>query len=398
MKKRKFFSAILIVFIFTIFDLSGCGTKQHTNPENEIKEYVVNKRTRKIHTSTCSSVDKMSKKNKLFVSDTLINLLSQDYVICRNCRAGIAKPQADEMLRRLFHGNLYGDEIKISASCEDYLEAINETGEWYVNHVPTYAAIIQGEPYSRYDGNLKNYKEYDLKNKRKTSAYRVLTSDLNARSTLTLKPDDQILRGTENAAANYKDYFGQIDFDRKIAYYPCDFLSRKSDYYKPGDDCVRFLFAVFNRMDSQFTKKYALLTKSNYSRTSSKMIATDNMDVAYGFINLGFKIYDSTPQEIDVDDDGIAEGLIFDIDSNFQLQKGDILAREGHVHIYLGEGAATEAANFGWGRVYRSFPQFYEIKTAHHNGMNYISLTNADRSKEYYRRVYRYLGTTGGSE
>jgi hypothetical protein len=151
-------------------------------------------------------------------------------------------------------------------------------------------------------------------------------------------------------------------------------------------------------MDSQFTKKYALLTRSSYSRTDSKTMATDYWDIAYGFVNLGFKIYDKEEGIIDVDKDTYAEGYIFKIDNDFKLQKGDILAREGHVHIYLGDGIMTEAYNFGWGRVYRSFPQVYEIKKEQLDGKNLISLKNGNGDKQYYRRVYRYIGTSGGSK
>jgi hypothetical protein len=340
----------------------------------------------------------MREKNKFFVSDTLLNLLKQDYVICRRCRAGIVKSQADKTLGHFFHDNLYGDEIEITATPEDYLNAVDETGEWYVNHVPTYASKIQDEPYSRYNGALKNYKEYSLRNKGKTSIHRVLSSDTDAASTAHLNPGDQILRGTENAAVYYEDCLRQIDFKKHIAYYPCDFLGKESDYNKPGDDCVRYLFAIFNRMDSQFTKKYELLTKSTFSRTDSRTMATDHKDIAYGFVNLGFEIFDTVPRKIDVDDDHVSEGFIFEINDGFRLCKGDILVRNGHVHIYLGDGSSVEAPNFGWGRVYRSYPQIYNIEQRTGDAGNYISLTNSAGEEERYTRVYRYLGTERGQK
>ena len=397
MTLRKYFTIIFISFSICVSFISGCSSEQLPAQE-EAREYVINKRTGKIHDPSCSSVSLMSEKNKLFVSDTLLNLLKQDYVICRRCRAGIKKSGTGETLDRLLHGNLYADDVKITASCEDYLRAIDEMGEWYVNHVPTYASGIQTEPFSKYNGDLQNYKKYELKNKGKSSTYLVLSSDADSPGTSHLKADTQVLRGTENAASNYQDCFDQIDFEQKIAYYPCDLLSQVSDYNKPGDDCVRYLFAVFNMMDSQFTQKYSLMTGSSYSRTNSAKIATDYKDIVYGFINLGFKIYDTEERIIDVNNDTYAEGYVFGIDDDFVLQKGDILAREGHVHIYLGNGITSEADNFGWGRVYRSFPQTYEIKADHLNGKNCISLTNGNGNKEYYRRIYRYIGKEGGSK
>ena len=128
------------------------------------------------------------------------------------------------------------------------------------------------------------------------------------------------------------------------------------------------------------------------------MIATDYEDIAYGFSQLGFKIFDSTEREINVGRENFAAGYVFQIGSDFRLQKGDILARDGHVHIYLGDGISINAENFGWGRVYRFFPQVYEIKTAGSDGDYYISLKNSNGNDEHYRRVYRYLGEAGGSK
>ena len=395
---KKPLSIFLMMSFVFMACLSGCSSDQTVGQINEVREYVVNQRTGKIHIPTCSSVSRMSEKNKLFLSDTLLSLLQQRYVICRRCRAGIQKSQVDETFNHLFHRNLYVDEIEITASRNDYLRAIDEMGEWYVNHVPTYASKIQDEDFSNYTGNLVNYKEYRLKSGWKTSTQLALSLDPEAPSTASLHPNDQILRGTENAAVYYRDYFKQIDFDGKIAYYPCDFFSESSDYNQPGDDCVRYLFAIFNRMDSQFTSKYAQLTKKSYSKTDSSLIAKDYGDVAYGFVNLGFEIYDVKPDKISVDNDSVPEGFICGIGNDFRLQKGDILAKAGHVHIYLGDGVALEAPNFGWGRVYRSYPQYYQIQPETTDGANYIVITKKNGEKDKYRRVYRYIGVTGGAQ
>lgn len=189
----------------------------------------------------------------------------------------------------------------------------------------------------------------------------------------------------------------RINFGSKIAYYPCDFLDGSCDYNTPGDDCVRYMFAIFNTMDSQFTQKYAALSKTDCRHTNSSAIATDDGDIAFSFINLGFKIYDISDQKIDINKDNLPEGYIFKIDDDFQLKKGDLIAKEGHVHIYLGNGSAVEAKNFGWGRVYRSYPQIYKIQPEYHDGARYISLTNNSGTPDYYRRVYRYVGQTGGA-
>ncbi len=388
----------IVGILICISILFGCSTDNKQISDNTTNEYIVNQHTGKIHSKDCPSVRQMIPKNKLQVSDSLLNLLKKDYTICRRCQAGIKKTGVSKSIHQLFHSNLYGKNIEISASLEEYLDSVDKVGEWYVEHVPTYASSIQDEPYSKYTGNLQNYKIYSMRNKGHTADHRVPSSEATENRIQSLKPDDQILRGTEKAAINYINCFRQIYFKKKIAYYPCDFLNTESDYNMPGDDCVRYLFAVFNKMDSQFTKKYAMLTKSSYSRTDSTTMATDYWDIAYGFINLGFRIYDSEPGIIDADKDTYAEGYVFLLNDDFKLQKGDILAREGHVHIYLGDGIAAEAPNFGWGRVYRSFPQTYVIKTNQLNGNSCISLTNGNGDTEYYRRVYRYIGTRGGTK
>ena len=156
------------------------------------------------------------------------------------------------------------------------------------------------------------------------------------------------------------------------------------------------MFAVLNRMDGQFTNKYSVLSKTSYSRTNSTALATNKKDIAYAFINLGFKIFDAKENMVDANKDTEPEGYIFRIGDDFTLRKGDILAKAGHVHFYLGDGIAVEAENFGWGRVYRSYPRVYRIKMVKRDGLNYVSLVNSAGEEELYERVYRYLGKERG--
>lgn len=401
--KKKIHPYIFTVIFISVFlcMLNGCAASHSSGSSDQLRdinEYVVNKRTGKIHAPGCPSVQQMSENNKLLVSDSLTSLFKKDYTICRRCRAGLLKSGVSGIIDRIFNDNLYGEEIPIAASREDYLEAIDEMSEWYTSHVPTYASRIQEEPYSSYDGTYQGYKKYSLKNKGKEKNYIVLSSEGGTESASHLGKNDMILRGSEEAAKNYADCFSEIRFERKIAYYPCDLLNASTDYTTPGDDCVRYLFAVLNTMDSGFTQKYATLTNSSYSKTNSSMLATDYGDIAYGFTNLGFKIYDTTGQTIYAGRNSIAEGYVFKLDNGFKLQKGDIIAREGHVHIYLGNGLTVSAENFGWGRVYRSFPRIYDIEVYSRGGSTYITLSNSIGEKEYYRRVYRYIGAGRGDQ
>ena len=81
-----------------------------------------------------------------------------------------------------------------------------------------------------------------------------------------------------------------------------------------------------------------------------------------------------------MNDDGYSDFEIKAIDNTFKLRKGDVLSRDGHIHIYL-----SEDENFGWGKVNNVYPQ--KTKT-------YIDSTtyNIICSGESFNRVYRYIG------
>lgn len=389
-KRTRYHAFFLIVLTVLI---TGCSPgKADLNQASEERVYVVNIRSGKIHSPSCSYVEKMSDKNKKVVSDTLCSLLGQDYLICRRCKAGVEKEGVTGLYDKIRYPNLYIDDVEVVASYEDYLNAINEMSHWYVDHVPTYASSIQDEPYSNYHGELKHYNVYSMTNKGTTARHIALSRDVDAKQTSSLKQNSRILRADENAAINYMDQFTNIDFRRHIAYYPCNLLDSAQDYNTPGDDCVRYMFAIFNLMDPSFTEKYSRLSNKTFSNTNSKILTEDKMNIAYGFINLGFKVYDVREYAVDVDKDNNPEGLIFKIDNDFRLREGDILARRGHVHIYLGDGMVVEAPNFGWGRVYREYPQVYSIGVESIEGQNYIYLVNSAGEKELYTRVYRYIG------
>ena len=57
-----------------------------TNLMTESRDYVVNKRSLKVHIGSCYSVTKMSEKNKLLVNNSLENLLTDGYYICNRCK------------------------------------------------------------------------------------------------------------------------------------------------------------------------------------------------------------------------------------------------------------------------------------------------------------------------
>lgn len=389
---------VAIVIITCISLLSGCVKSHDVSKESaQINEYVLNSRSKKIHSVDCQYVGRIKETNKKAVSDSLINLLKNDYTICRKCKAGVKESLGNSWFNHLFHNNLY-QEMEVDASKEDYLNSINEMGEWYVEHISTYASLIQEEAIEKYTGEFDTYKEYLMPDKNGTEkAYKVISSDKGGTNINSIDSSTKILRANETAAINYLENYESIIFEKKIAYYPCDLLDEKSDYNMPGDDCVRFVFSILNRMEGNFTEKFKLLTKKSYNHTNSKMLTTDRQDIAFGMINLGFQIFDSEESSIFVGKDNNPEGYIHEITDDFQLENGDIICREGHVHLYLGDGNMLVADNFGWGRVYRYYPWVYEISVQKEpDGKNKVILINSAGEEEAYSRVYRFIGQPEG--
>jgi DNA-entry nuclease len=56
--------------------------------EKVVSDYVLNKSSKKIHAPDCSSVGKMSEKNREYFNGTLEELFNMGYVACGSCNAG----------------------------------------------------------------------------------------------------------------------------------------------------------------------------------------------------------------------------------------------------------------------------------------------------------------------
>lgn len=301
------------------------------NAMSEYKDYIVNKRSLKIHIEICPSVSKMREKNKLKTNDTLEHLINNGYFICNRCKAGIKRKNENvasalESIENL----LFGDKDAPLKSYDEYLNSIDEMGQWYVEHIATYET----------------------------------------------SPDDI---ATESAKEYYKN--NKIDKRGDIYLYSCDNLKDcTGEYTKAGDDCVRFLFSCLNNMDNNFINLLSKYSKYKWSSISSNILNERKDQLQYTLTNMGFEIYDIEPEKVDLNGDKYFEFEIYPIDTNFKLQKGDILSRDGHIHIYL-----SENENFGWGKVNNVYPQ---------TTLTYIdSTTNVIICNgESFNRVYRYIG------
>ncbi|MCI6164548.1 MAG: hypothetical protein MR675_05125, partial [Lachnospira sp.] len=60
-------------------------SNNNNDKQQEIKEYILNTNTKKIHLPTCSSVNSMSEKNKQIVNGTIDDIKEQGYTPCSRC-------------------------------------------------------------------------------------------------------------------------------------------------------------------------------------------------------------------------------------------------------------------------------------------------------------------------
>lgn len=335
---KKNIKNIIIWSLLTIVAIGGVTyvinipIEYNTNEMMEYKEYIVNKRSLKIHINNCSSVNKMSNKNKMIVNNSLENLIGNGYYICNRCKAGVKrKHEAIASFLENIEDVLFGKEDISFKTYDEYLDSIDEMGKWYVSHVASYEGILF----------------------------------------------EKI--ATEDAVNYYKN--NKITKRGKLLCYPCENLKLcTGEYTKAGDDCVRFIFSCLNNMDNKFINNLTKISKIKWSSISSKNLNTKENELQYAMINLGFEIYDINPKKVDLNFDGYYDFEILAIDNNFELKKGDILSRDGHVHVYLNDNE-----NFGWGKVNNVYPNktytYIDKKT-----------NNIVCNGESFNRVYRYIG------
>lgn len=208
----------------------------------------------------------------------------------------------------------------------------------------------------------------------------MLTMNDSSVTIYDLNGNEKVLRANENAIYNYKNNYSKIDAKSGILQYPCEFLSESIEYNKAGDDCVRYVFTVLNSIDSQFVERIAKSSRKMWSQINTRLIYSDKNHFVEAMFKNGFNIFDS--KEL------IPEKKIDRIDNNFKLEKGDIICRDGHIHIYVGNDGND---NFGWGKVNRKYPAKYNF-SVERIGSEYRIKMDKGNDIEYYERVYRYRG------
>lgn len=373
---KKIMPLLLMVLLVACTNTSVKG-------QNVEKHYIINTNSKKIHIGSCNSVAIMSNRNKKEVNSTINDLYKKGYVICKNCRAGIKLSIIDQMLEMFNKVQNIENHDK-----EEYLKAIDLIGKWYAEHIPTYQTELEEEKMLDANLEINRVKKYTIKNSlhgqpETEKNYYVISTSNDA---LNIGSNISILKANENAVKYYVDTYDFIKAKKKkdTYYYQCEYIKNSiGTYDNAGDDCVRFLFSILNTIDSSFVYKIEKVFGRNWSKINSTMIATDNNKVINVKI-IGFEIYDSYN----------TKGAQL-ITNNFKLEKGDILARKGHIHIYLGD-EKNKDNSFGWGKVNRFYPQEKHFYVDEISGANCLSCIEKDNNGKdiikNYTRIYRYVG------
>ena len=349
-KIRKIIYLIIFMLVLCIGYYVFNDNKVKSVNDNSVT-YLLNTRTKRVHSKNCGVGKRAKEKNKQYRSDSLSNIVNDGYKICGDCNAGVKKSIITNLLS-LFDDpiNMDYDDIVLPTR-EEYLKAVEEVGEWYVNHIPTYCKQLQEEKVIEYQGAYKNIDSIKLGTKGKLSSklYKYVISKTTSATIETLKDSEMILRANENAIYNYDSIYSKIDIKGGILQYPCDLINKCPSYNKAGDDCVRYVFTVLNNTDSQFVERIAKSSQKTWSKINT---------------------------------------AVFNSDDANKLEKGDIICRDGHIHVYVGNNGTD---NFGWGKVNRYYPANYYFSIESDNN-EYVIKMDKGNTIEYYTKVYRYIG------
>ena len=380
-KIRKIIYLIIFMLVLCIGYYVFNDNKVKSANDNSVT-YLLNTRTKRVHSKNCGVGKRAKEKNKQYRSDSLSNIVNDGYKICGDCNAGVKKSIITNLL------SLFDDPINMDydgivlPTREEYLKAVEEVGEWYVNYIPTYCKQLQEEKVIEYQGVYKNIDSIKLGTKGKLSSklYKYVTSKTTSATIETLKDSEMILRANENAIYNYDSIYSKIDIKGGILQYPCDLINKCPSYNKAGDDCVRYVFTVLNNIDSQFVERIAKSSQKTWSKINTAVFNSDDAKFVDAMIKNGFQIYASKER--------LNDSRILEMGATFKLEKGDIICREGHIHVYIGNNGTD---NFGWGKVNRYYPANYYFSIESDNN-EYVIKMDKGNAIEYYTKVYRYIG------
>ena len=378
-----------IIYFIILLILIGVGSFLLNDNSAEMMKndkitYLLNTRSKKVHSKDCGVGQRSKEKNKKYRTESLINIVKDGYEICGDCNAGIKKSFITNIL------SVFDDPINVDyddvvlPTREEYLSAIEEVGEWYVNHIPTYCRRLQEETKEEYYGIEKYVDKISLKTKdsffNDTNEYNYLSKNTSSVIIDDLGRDTKILRANEKAIYNYRDAYSEINVKGGILQYPCELISESHKYNKAGDDCVRYVFTVLNSIDPQFVERIAKTYNTTWTKIGTVLFNKDDKKFTEIMLKNGFIIYATKGKT--------ADNRIKEINASFKLENGDIICRDGHIHIYIGN---EETDNFGWGKVNRKFPANYKFSIEKIKGEFQIKMDKGN-DIEFYTKVFRYVG------
>ena len=397
---KKNIVKLLVCLLLLVFTLNN------NKDVNKEITYRLNTKSKKVHSLDCGVGKRAKEKNKKLVTDTLKNILYDGYTICGDCNAGYKKSFIESVKNFILGpGEIDYDDL-VLPSKEEYLNAIDKVGNWYVNHIPTYCKHLQTEKVGEYVGNDEFVDIIELNTKGKLFSrkkYNYITSSNTDIRIIDISTNSNILKASEKAINNYKNNYERINVFGGILQYPCELMEKNNYYYEAGDDCVRYWFTVLNSIDSNFVYRISNTARKKWSSINTNLIYKNDKNFAEAMIKNGFKIYDSITER------NTENVKIEKLTPSFNLEKGDVVCRKGHVQIYIGN---NETDNFGWGKVSRNFPANYNFSLTESevNSLDEVTVNDTNNEKKYivkmdkgygtevYTRVYRYVGGAENEE
>ena len=142
---KRLLKIIIVLCVSCLFFSCASNVKTIEEQSAETRTYVLNTNSRRIHSENCGTGKSTKAKNKEVVSSDLNSLLEKGYKICGLCNAGLKEKGASfNVFKKLVENSVQNYDFELP-SRDEYLDAIETMGEWYVKHIPTYQKELQEE-------------------------------------------------------------------------------------------------------------------------------------------------------------------------------------------------------------------------------------------------------------
>ena len=382
---------LIILLSIILLLCSSCTNKTQqelasTDTIREIEEnvgtnYIINKRTGKVHSYTHGTQIIENKDNILETNDSLENILkNENYDICRTCWAGLRKNLSKyrnedfnliEKFMRLYDFNKEDEEI------QKFLMCIFEVGEWYVDNVYTYQGgkqtVIETENTAKKEASNKAYDRW--RNYLDNEYYNKNYGVKNEKRILPVVYDNN---GKPTTLVTYKcDLFKNANYGKgtfqKLKNAEDELIDEEYKNYCVIDDCSKFAAAVY------------------YHYINKELLKNEYMDDKLGYgIDLWGTNSNSFLKESDIINILINTDKFDFIDLNtlskkVDLTPGDLLIREGHVDFFVNDNAVIS-----WGRVHKKYLISKSFK--HDKSNNFYYSNNSEDLNIPYKIIIKIRG------